>query len=87
MFESYDADGKTIIGNCDTYMYMGGNDVETAEAVAKRCDLPLKKVLNLPVGENIVFRRGMAPVYGKNFDLNSFLNRIRVEPEKKWEPR
>lgn len=70
--EYYGKDGRTIIGNSDTYMYMGGNDLETARAVAARCDLPLKKILYMPVGTNWIFRRGQMPVNGKNFDLEAF---------------
>ncbi len=73
LFESYEHDGKTIIGNCDTYVYLGGNDVETAKAVAERCDIPVKKILNMPVETNWIFRRGQAPINGKNFDLEPFL--------------
>jgi type IV secretion system protein VirD4 len=68
--ESYGYDGKTIIGNCDTYVYMGGNDVDTAKAVAERCDVPVKKVLNMEVGTNWIFRRGQAPVNGRNIGLD-----------------
>ena len=71
--ESYGEDGKTIIGNCDTYVYLGGNDVATAKAVAERCDMPVKKILNMPVETNWIFRRGQAPINGKNFDLEPFL--------------
>ena len=71
--QAYGHDGKTIIGNCDTYIYLGGNDVETAEEVARRCDVPLKKILNMPVGTNYIFRRGQAPVHAKNFQLEPFL--------------
>ena len=39
--EGYGRDSSTIIGNCDTYVYLGGNDVNTAESVARRCDMPL----------------------------------------------
>lgn len=70
--EYYGKDGRTIIGNSDTYMYMGGNDLETARAVAARCDLPLKKILYMPVGTNWIFRRGQLPVNGRNFDLDAF---------------
>lgn len=70
--ECYGHDGRTIIGNSDTYIYMGGNDLETAKAVAARCDLPLKKILYMPVGTNWIFRRGQLPINGKNFDLDSF---------------
>ena len=76
--ESYGYDGKTIIGNCDTYIYLGGNDVETAKAVAERCDVPVKKILNMPVGTNWIFRRGQAPVNAKNFNLEQFqVDKIR----------
>ncbi len=64
----YGNDAGTIISNCDSYVYLGGNDVPTAEAVAKRCDLPLKKILNMPVGMSWVFRRGQDPQYGRNYD-------------------
>ena len=71
--ESYGHDGRTIIGNCDTYVYLGGNDVETAKAVAARCDVPVNKILNMPVGSNWIFRRGQAPVHGNNFELEPFM--------------
>lgn len=66
--ECYGHDGRTVIGNCDSYVYLGGNDVETAKAVAERCDLPVRKILNMPVGTNWIFRRGQEPVNGKNYD-------------------
>lgn len=68
----YGNDGATIIGNCDTYVYMGGNDIETAAAVAQRADVPVKRILNMPVGTNWIFRRGQNPVNGKNFDLEPY---------------
>lgn len=82
--ESYGYDGKTIIGNCDTYVYLGGNDVETAKAVAERCDVPVKKILNMPVETNWIFRRGQVPVNAHNFDLEPFLaEKIRDDKEGK----
>ena len=42
---------------------MCGNDVRTAQAVSERWDKPLGKVLNMPVGHCLVFRRGSQPVY------------------------
>ena len=80
---SYGDDWATIIGNCDTYVYLGGNDVNTAEAVAKRADVPMKKILNMPVGTNWIFRRGQAPVNGKNFDLDAYLkDKLEEEQER-----
>ncbi len=80
--ESYEHDDKTIIGNCDTYVYLGGNDVETAKAVAERCNLPVNRILNMPVGTNWIFRRGQAPFNGKNMEMESFL-RIKNQSKEK----
>ncbi len=71
--EGYDRDGKTIIANCDTYVYLGGNDLETAKSIAQRCDLPVKNILNMPIETNWIFRRGQAPINGRNFNLDKFL--------------
>ena len=72
---SYGREWSTIIANCDTYVYTGGNDVETAKAVATRCDLPVRKILNMPVESIWIFRRGQAPVNGKLFDIEPFLEK------------
>ena len=77
--EYYRHDGNTVISNCDTYVYLGGNDVETAKAVAERCDVPLKKILNMPVGTNWIFRRGQAPINGQNFDLERLLREKKLD--------
>lgn len=69
----YGDDGATIIGNCDTYVYLGTNDVRTAQAVAERADVPMKKVLYMPIGTNWIFRRGQSPINGKNFNLDAYL--------------
>ncbi len=65
--ERYGRDAATIIGNCDTYLYMGGNDLNTAKRVAERADIPYSKILSMPVGSNWIFRRGEKPVNGENY--------------------
>ncbi len=77
----YREDGRTIIGNCDTYIYLGGNDLETADAVAKRCNLPLEKILNMPVGQNWIFRRGQAPINGQNLDLEKYIEELGLKKQ------
>lgn len=79
--KGYGDDGTTIIGNCDTYVYLGGNDVKTAQAVAERADVPVKKILNMPVSTNWIFRRGQDPINSKNFDLEAYL-KDKLEGEK-----
>ena len=68
----YGTDGRTVVANCDSYVYLGGNDLETAEAISKRCDVPLGKILYMPVGTNWIFRRGQKPINGRNFVLEPF---------------
>lgn len=63
----YGTDAKTIIGNCDTYVYLGGNDLDTAKQVAERCDKPLPSILYMPFDECIIFRRGERPVIKKKY--------------------
>lgn len=69
---SYGEEGRTIIGNCDTYVYLGGSDNATAESVAIKCDVQIKRILNLPIGDLIVMRRGDIPRYGTVIDLDEF---------------
>ncbi len=77
LMQGYGHDYRTIIANCDSYVYLGGNDVDTAESVAKRCDLPLKRILNMPVGTNWIFRRGQSPINGTIINLDSYLKRVQ----------
>ncbi len=76
--ECYGEDGRTIIGNCDTYVYLGGNDVETAKMVSARSNMPLCRILEMPIGTNWVFRRGSKPVNGKNFNLEAYLKELKL---------
>lgn len=63
LFATYgESKATTIIDNCDTYVYLGCNDVRSAERVAKRLNKPLNKVMELPLGSVVVMRRGAAPV-------------------------
>ena len=66
--QGYEHDAQTIISNCDTYVYLGGNDVQTARAVSERCDKPLSEVLYMPVGYCWVFRRGSQPKFARLTD-------------------
>lgn len=87
LMEGYGHDYRTIIGNCDSYVYLGGNDVETAESVAKRCDLPLKKILNMPVGANWIFRRGQSPINGRSIVLEQYIRSLATRGANKERER
>lgn len=68
----YGSDAQTIISNCDSYVYLGGNDISTARRVGERADLPMLDILNMPVGSCWVFRRGQAAHRSKTFPLDAF---------------
>lgn len=60
----------TIINNCDTYLYMGGMDLRTAQNVSLRLNVPLDEVLYMPIGQEILFRRGQRPIVTQRYDIN-----------------
>lgn len=60
---------KTIINNCDTYIYLGGMDIATAKAIAERVDWPYSDVLNMKIGSELLFHRGQAPLITKRYDF------------------
>lgn len=80
--QGFDMDAFTIISNCDTYAYIGGNDVETAENISVRVDCPLSEVLYMPVGDCIVFRRGSKPVVTKILNGGEFIKECEAEVKR-----
>lgn len=76
--QGYGFDDMTIISNCDTYVYLGGNDVDTAQSVSLRCDKMLRQVLYMPVGACWVFRRGSQPVYTKLLDTRECIYEMEM---------
>ena len=75
----YCESSHTIIDNCDTLLYMGGNDVDTAEYIAKRCNKSLGTILSMPVGRHWQFRRGQKPKFCDTEDLSVYSFRCREE--------
>lgn len=72
----YGGEGQTILGNCDTYVYLGGNDVETAHNVAIRANKTLYSILQMPVGYGWLFRRGEKPAYIKAFNVFEYREKL-----------
>ena len=62
-------DAKTIINNCDTYVYMGGNDLKTIESISERANKPVITIASLPLGQVYVFRRGSKPYCGERYRI------------------
>jgi len=78
-------DATTIINNCDTYLYMGGMDIKTAQNVSLRLNRPLDEVLYMPIGREIVFRRGQRPVVTSRYDIcaNPLYREVTAEYERR----
>ncbi len=62
-------EATTIINNCDSYIYLGGMDLQTARSVSVRLDVPLDEVLYMPVGQEVIFRRGQRPVVTERYNI------------------
>ena len=54
---------RTIINNADTCIYLGGNDLETANYVSQRSNKPLDKILEMGLDKQIIMRRGEKAIY------------------------
>ena len=80
--QGYGEDWKTIAGNCDTIIYLGGSDIDTADDIARRLDKPMREVLFMPIGDAWIFRRGSEPEYGKVIDPDKMPEMEEVRAQK-----
>ena len=48
----------TIINNCDNCLYLGGQDVETAQYIAAKANKTPDTILNMPLDSAYLFTRG-----------------------------
>lgn len=62
-------DATTIINNCDMYVYMGGMDLRTGRNISERINLPLEDVLYMPIGQEVIFRRGQKPIITQRYNI------------------
>lgn len=61
----------TILNNCDRCLYLGGNDVETAEYFAKKLNFQPSTVLNLPLNSAFLFERGKPPMKVAKYNIEA----------------
>ncbi|MBR1855059.1 MAG: type IV secretory system conjugative DNA transfer family protein [Lachnospiraceae bacterium] len=76
----------TIINNCDTYVYMGGMDITTCRNISLRMNKPLDKVMQMPLEQVVVFRRGYQPMVARRYQTLSdpvYLQLLEKEAQKK----
>ena len=73
--------GTIIVNNCDSYIYLGGMDLKTAQNISLRLNTPLDEVLYMPIGQEVIFRRGQRPILTQRYDIrkNALYQRITKE--------
>lgn len=59
----------TIINNCDTIVFLGSMDLGTGKDISMRANRPLEDILYMPIGSEIIFRRGMKPIFTKRYNI------------------
>ena len=64
------AEAQTIINNCDSCLYLGGTDLETARYFSEKMNRPVFTVLNLPLNDLLLFVRGREPQKARKYDLS-----------------
>ncbi len=74
------ARAATILNNCDTCLYLGGQDVGTARYIAQKADRTPASVLGMPLGRAWLFTRGQPPETVEKYDLREH-PRYRELPE------
>lgn len=65
---------QTIIGCCDTQVFMGVNDMETARELALRTNLAIFEISSMPLGREIVFIRGRKHIRAKLYNAQNHPN-------------
>ncbi|MCH5341376.1 MAG: type IV secretory system conjugative DNA transfer family protein [Acetatifactor sp.] len=73
LYKSYGASAHTIVDDCDTLIYMGGNDPETAHSIVIRCNKTTQTILHMPLRSSWIFRRGEKPFMCRNMELDTYL--------------
>lgn len=59
----------TIINNCDSCLYLGGQDVETARYIAVKANKTADTILTLPIDAALLFVRGQKPQQVTKYSL------------------
>ena len=60
----------TIINGCDSLLYLGGQDVETAQFVGVKANKPTSAILNMSLDDAWLFTRGTTPRQVRKYTLS-----------------
>ena len=62
---------RTIINNCDHLLYLGGHDYETSLYISQLANVPLEKVIDMPLDKQFILTRGEKAVYADRIPPDS----------------
>ena len=73
----YDISYQTILNNCDTTIYLGGSNYETAQYIAQLVNKTPNTVLSMPMKKCWIFRRGGHKQLADIVDIDYYTQRRR----------
>ena len=73
----YDISYQTILNNCDTTIYLGGSNYETAQYIAQLVNKTPSTVLSMPMKKCWIFRRGGHKQLADIVDIDYYTQRRR----------
>ena len=76
----------TILNNCDTYIYLGGNDYQTCQNIAYKTGKQVRSILNMELENVVIMRRGSEPVFTTRYKVledPEYKNMIRMMEQKR----
>lgn len=76
------SNAKTIINNCDNCLYLGGQDIDTANYMSFKANKSITTILNMPLEEAYLFTRGREPRIVEKYDITEH-TRYRELPESR----
>ncbi len=81
--QNYGLGYKTILNNCDTTAYLGGNNYETAEYISQLVNKTPNSILAMPMRRCWIFRRGGTAFMADTVDIDSYqMPQQRTEKDK-----
>ena len=66
------AGAKTILNNCDNCLYLGGQDVDTAQYISHKANKSASSILNMPLESAWLFQRGAEPKQVEKYRLEEY---------------
>lgn len=77
---------QTILSGCDNMLYLGGQDVETAQYISTKANKPASSILNMPLDAAWLFMRGAEPKQVRKYDLSSHPRYYKLPQVRPPEP-